>query len=174
MKTNFGGSSWQLSLGSSVLADRCFFCTGFTSTARSMVILIDHSWFVQKWAIPQGFLANHHFPMKNCNEVWVWAIFPPHLLKPPILSKNGKSRWLVPRRRHPTRKEKLLSTGSLDCASAFERRLEHIGREIHSSKFTWQTWGLKRDPLNWLSGGLNLPEAWTCSNSSDFKRFKKR
>lgn len=40
---------------------------------------------------------------------------------------------------------------SLDCASAFDRRLEHIGREIYC-KFTWQTWGLKRDPLNWLSG----------------------
>ena len=46
VKTNFGDSSWQLLLGSSVLADRCyFFCTGFTSTAwwkdgmlRSLII----------------------------------------------------------------------------------------------------------------------------------------
>lgn len=56
VKTNFGDSSWQLLLGSSVLADRCFFLYRFhiNSMVKGWhVEIIDHSWFVQKWAIAQ-------------------------------------------------------------------------------------------------------------------------
>ena len=116
--------------------------------------IIDHSWskngrMAFKSTGQSSF--SHIFPM-NCNQIWVWAIFSPHLIPQPshFLLKNDTEIPLQSccSQEAPSYKEgeAVEYRSRLDVASALDRRLDNIGRTSSNS----QTLGLERyHPLNY-------------------------